>query len=26
MDTSALLPKEDKKLIQEFIGTFLYYA
>jgi hypothetical protein len=26
MDTSALLPKEDKKFIQEVIGTFLYYA
>jgi hypothetical protein len=25
-DTSALLPKEDKKFIQEVIGTFLYYA
>jgi hypothetical protein len=25
-DTSALLPKEDKKLIQEVIGHFLYYA
>jgi hypothetical protein len=26
MDTSASLPKEDKKFIQEVIGTFLYYA
>jgi hypothetical protein len=26
MDTLALLPKEDKKFIQEVIGTFLYYA
>jgi hypothetical protein len=26
LDTSALLPKEDKKFIQEVIGTFLYYA
>jgi hypothetical protein len=26
MDTSALLPKEDKKIIQEVIGIFLYYA
>ncbi len=25
-DTSELLPKEDKKFIQELIGTFLYYA
>jgi hypothetical protein len=25
-DTSALLPKEDKKFIQEVIGTFLYNA
>jgi hypothetical protein len=25
MDTLALLPKEDKKFIQEVIGTFLYY-
>jgi hypothetical protein len=25
-DTSALLPKEDKKFIQEVIGTFLYYV
>jgi hypothetical protein len=25
-DTLALLPKEDKKFIQENIGTFLYYA
>jgi hypothetical protein len=25
-DTSKLLPKEDKKIIQEVIGTFLYYA
>jgi hypothetical protein len=25
-DTSALLPKEDKKFIQEVISTFLYYA
>jgi hypothetical protein len=24
--TSALLPNEDKKFIQEVIGTFLYYA
>jgi hypothetical protein len=23
---SKLLPKEDKKIIQEVIGTFLYYA
>jgi hypothetical protein len=26
MDTSALLPKENKKFIQEVIGTFLYYT
>ncbi len=26
MDTSALLPNEDKRFIQEVIGTFLYYA
>jgi hypothetical protein len=26
MDTSTLLPKEDKKFIQEVISTFLYYA
>jgi hypothetical protein len=26
MDTSALLPKEDKKFIQKVIGTFPYYA
>jgi hypothetical protein len=26
MDTLALLPKEDKKFIQEVIGTFLYYV
>jgi hypothetical protein len=26
MDTSALLPKEDKNIIQEVISTFLYYA
>ncbi len=25
-DTLALLPKEDKKFIQEVISTFLYYA
>ncbi len=25
-DMSTLLPKEDKKFIQEVIGTFLYYA
>jgi hypothetical protein len=25
-DTLVLLPKEDKKFIQEVIGTFLYYA
>jgi hypothetical protein len=25
-DTSALLSKEDKKFIQEVIGTFLYYV
>jgi hypothetical protein len=25
-DTSALLPKEDKKFIQEVIGTFIYYV
>jgi hypothetical protein len=25
-DTLALLPKEDKKIIQEVISTFLYYA
>jgi hypothetical protein len=25
-DTLALLPNEDKKFIQEVIGTFLYYA
>jgi hypothetical protein len=25
-NTLALLPKEDKKFIQEIIGTFLYYA
>jgi hypothetical protein len=25
MDTSALLPNEDKKFIQEVISTFLYY-
>ncbi len=25
-ETSALLPKEDKKFFQEVIGTFLYYA
>jgi hypothetical protein len=25
-DTSALLPKEDKKFIQEVIGTFLFYV
>jgi hypothetical protein len=25
-DTSALLPNEDNKIIQENIGTFLYYA
>jgi hypothetical protein len=26
MGTLALLLKEDKKYIQEVIGTFLYYA
>jgi hypothetical protein len=26
MDTLALLPKEDKKFIQEVTGTFLYYT
>jgi hypothetical protein len=26
MGTSNLLPKEDKKIIQEVIGTFLHYA
>jgi hypothetical protein len=26
INTSALLPKEDKKFIQEVIGIFLYYA
>jgi hypothetical protein len=26
MGNSALLPKEDKKIIQEVISTFLYYA
>jgi hypothetical protein len=26
MDTSALLPKEDMKFIEEVIGTFLYYV
>jgi hypothetical protein len=25
-DTLILLPKEDKKIIQEVIGTFIYYA
>ncbi len=25
-DTSALLPKEDKKFIQEVISTFFYYV
>jgi hypothetical protein len=26
MDTLALLPKEDKKFIQDVMGTFLYFA
>jgi hypothetical protein len=26
MDTLAMIPKEDKKFIQEVIGNFLYYA